>query len=287
MGAKTGIEWTDSTWNPFIGCSRVSEGCRHCYAETMAGRFSNSPQAAPIYQGLTQVANGHQVWTGKINQAPEGTRLKPLSWKKARRIFVNSMSDLFHENAETSWVDEVFAVMALCPQHTFQILTKRPERMLACLNSRAKSINYWEEAARKIGYSLQWESPFDGKNLGLCKFPLPNVWLGVSVESRKHLDRIDTLREVPAALRFLSLEPLIEDLGRINLSDIGWVIVGGESGPGARPMNPYWARSLRDHCRACSVPFFMKQMGSCYGANKGHELPADLNIKQYPSLGRA
>ena len=128
MGAKTGIEWTDSTWNPFIGCSRVSEGCRHCYAERLAGRFSAKTEG--VYAGTTKTVNGLQVWTGEINRAPAETLLKPLHWRAPRRIFVNSMSDLFHENVPDEWIDQVFAVMALCPQHVFQVLTKRPERML-------------------------------------------------------------------------------------------------------------------------------------------------------------
>ena len=231
MGSKTKIEWTDATWNPFIGCSRVSEGCRHCYAERIAGR------------------------------------LVPLHWRKPRRVFVNSMSDLFHENAPDEWIDQAFAVMALCPQHTFQALTKRPKRMLD-----------WVRKNSTGGRIFHLASQIDPKKYGAVSgsWPLPNVWLGVSVEHQEAADaRIPLLLQTPAAVRFISAEPL---LGRVDLhlpdqeayplkmrpvaiQRIHWVICGGESGPGARPMHPDWARSLRDQCRAANVPFFFKQWG--------------------------
>ncbi len=251
MGTKTGIEWTDATWNPIIGCSRVSEGCRNCYAETIAGRFGRGKPT--VYSGLTKIVNGHSVWTGEIKETRQ--LLQPLSWKKPKRIFVNSMSDLFHENLSDDKIDSIFAVMALCGQHRFQILTKRPERMLDYMWSRSKSANYWKKAVPE-GYTLE-----DFAGIKMLPFPLPNVWLGVSVELEKHKDRIDRLRDTPAVMRFLSLEPLLGDIGKLDLRGIGWVIVGGESGPNARPMQPEWARSLRDQCAAANVPFFFKQWG--------------------------
>ena len=285
MGAKTGIEWTDSTWNPFIGCSRVSEGCRHCYAERMAGRFSNNPKAATVYSGTTKTVNGLQVWAGKINRAPEGTLLKPLSWKKPRRIFVNSMSDLFHENVPDEWIDRVFAVMALCQQHTFQVLTKRPERMLKYLREIQDDD---KDMQRLVNAAYEIDPTGIGQSTELWSWPLPNVWLGVSCENQATADeRIPLLIKTPTAVRFISAEPLLGavDLrvlqhrrefevnaltgdhgvtrplaGRSELK-LDWVIVGGESGPGARPMHPDWARSLRDQCTAAGVPFFFKQWG--------------------------
>ena len=167
MGAKTGIEWTDSTWNPFIGCSRVSEGCRHCYAERLAGRFSGKTEG--VYAGTTKAVNGLQVWTGKINRAPEETLLKPLHWRTPRRIFVNSMSDLFHENVPDTWIDQIFAVMALCPQHVFQVLTKRPERMLAYFahDGGFGRWGYIEGCARKIAAELKAPKPPAGTTLAI------------------------------------------------------------------------------------------------------------------------
>ncbi|MGB9408210.1 MAG: phage Gp37/Gp68 family protein [Terracidiphilus sp.] len=328
MGAKTGIEWTDSTWNPFIGCSRVSEGCRHCYAERLAGRFSAKTDG--VYAGTTKAVNGLQVWTGKINRAPEETLLKPLHWrplvegcrgleksgvlhdprlvcrdcvKRPRRIFVNSMSDLFHENVPDTWIDQIFAVMALCPQHVFQVLTKRPERMLAYFahDGGFGRWGYIEGCARKIAAELKAPKPPAGTTLAIWGGRnLPNVWLGVSVENQAAADeRIPLLLRTPAAVRFISAEPLLgpvdleelpsaSGIGRYldSLSNAGvdkgalipnkldWVIAGGESGPGARPMNPDWARSLRDQCVDAAVPFFFKQWGEYSPKNRREDLPA-------------
>jgi protein gp37 len=269
MGSKTKIEWTDATWNPFMGCSRVSEGCRHCYAERIAGRFvSARPNGSAVYDGLTQIVNGHPVWSGVVKQASLEKRTAPLRWRKPRRVFVDSTSDLFHENAPDEWIDQAFAVMALCPQHTFQILTKRPERMLDYLSDPLIYIRIHRQAC-------QIPCPSDVPQF-VAVPPLPNVWLGVSVEHQAAADeRIPLLLRTPAAVRFISAEPL---LGRVDLhlpdqeayplkmrpvaiQRIHWVICGGESGPGARPMHPDWARSLRDQCRAANVPFFFKQWG--------------------------
>lgn len=278
MSAKTGIEWTDATWNPLRGCSRVSEGCRHCYAEGVAKRFSGP--GLP-YEGL--IAKGGQ-WNGAIKLVPELLD-QPLRWRKPRRIFVNSMSDLFHENVPESYVQQVFAVMAKARQHTFQILTKRPDRMRAML--AGKDLRWLVDGCLQLindgrmspeAFSMQW--------------PLPNVWLGVSVEDQKTAsERIPVLLNTPAAVRWVSAEPL---LGAVDLTCIGyspadsdwtycwdalsgfrankcggtegnpkldWVVVGGESGKDARPMHPEWARSLRDQCAAAGVPFLFKQWG--------------------------
>lgn len=309
MGAKTGIEWTDATWNPIIGCSRVSEGCRNCYAEGIAGRFGKGKET--VYSGLTQIVNGRAVWTGKIAETKQ--LLQPLSWRKPKRVFVNSMSDLFHENVSDELRDRIFAVMALCPQHIFQVLTKRPERMLEYLrvedratylydeiidmadwnHSPKETVAAVERALEKTGEKQNcgpgWLSEKDSFIFmpKIAVWPLPNVWLGVSVENQAAADeRIPLLLQTPAAVRFISAEPL---LGPVELwracgavdavnaapdlrtalgiisplagKKLEWVICGGESGQHARPMDPDWARSLRDQCTTSGVPFFFKQWG--------------------------
>ncbi|MBS1803538.1 MAG: phage Gp37/Gp68 family protein [Acidobacteria bacterium] len=213
MGSKTGIEWTDATWNPIIGCSRVSEGCRNCYAEAIAGRFGNGKQT--VYSGLTKIVNGRAVWTGQIAETRQ--LLQPLSWRQPKRVFVNSMSDLFHENVTDEQRDRIFAVMALCPQHTFQLLTKRPERMLAYIECRWKNPDSYIATLNDrelFSVSVLKRSRFvQGELYPL--FPLLNVWLGVSVENQAAADeRIALLLKTPAAKRFLSCEPL---LGQVNL----------------------------------------------------------------------
>lgn len=340
MPDKTAIEWTDATWNPIRGCSRVSEGCRNCYAEPIAARFSGPSQP---YDGLSKFvtpagSNKREArWTGRVAFA-EHLLDQPLRWRAPRRIFVNSMSDLFHESVPDEWIDRIFAVMALCPQHTFQILTKRPARM------RNYFSETWQVAAQPAQTNLgveipaqqatiedrwhQIESAIDSLTLDNRLFnqdrfwtsegqligriawphePLPNVWLGVSVEDQVTADtRIPILLQTPAAKRFISAEPLLGliDLvsvlalppprgtfftaaaklcsdsacrrpGRhyprefncrwgkepMGLPGLDWVIVGGESGPGARPMHPDWAVTLRDQCAAAGTPFFFKQWG--------------------------
>lgn len=264
------IEWTDETWNPTTGCTKVSAGCKNCYAEVMHKRLMS----------LKPEKYAHPFLDGAF--AHEEDLLLPLRWKKPRMVFVNSMSDLFHENIPFYFIDRVFAMMALCPQHTFQILTKRPERMLEWYNSieggwSSPAMGAVDERIRyqcfhSFGRSVKSEN---------WKWPLPNVWLGVSCENQAAADeRIPLLLQVPAAVRFLSCEPL---LGKIdlklfsddvlewklnNLADgngpskgIDWVIAGGESGHHARPMHPDWARGLRDQCVAAGVPFFFKQWG--------------------------
>jgi protein gp37 len=280
MGTKTKIEWTDATWNPFMGCSRVSEGCRHCYAERIAGRFGGQLVKSKVYGELTQIVNGVPVWSGVLKQTSVDARTAPLHWRKPRRVFVNSMSDLFHENAPDEWIDDAFAVMALCPQHKFQILTKRPERMLTYILQAQPQV--WDAITRIPRRTV---NRIGGKPL--FTWPLPNVWLGVSVEHQKAADeRIPLLLRTPATVRFISAEPLLGPLdlqwavsrnrleigagflrrgmfapGLETIRPLDWVICGGESGPGARVMSPSWARSLRDQCVSAGVPFFFKQWG--------------------------
>ncbi len=215
---RSKIEWTESTWNPVTGCTKVSPGCKHCYAERMAQRLQAMGQ--PNYE------RGFEV------SLHEHTLRLPLSWKKPQVIFVNSMSDLFHEAIPDSFVHRVFDVMRSASWHTFQILTKRAERL------------------DTLGQSIDWPR---------------NVWMGVSVETSSYLYRIDHLRQTPAHVRFISFEPLLGPLGTIELSGIHWAIVGGESGPGSRPMDPEWVKDIRDQCLASDVPFFFKQWG---GPNK-------------------
>lgn len=264
--ADSKIEWTDATWNPTRGCSRVSAGCDNCYAMNQAHRFSN---AGGPYDGLTTIRRGKVDWTGKVRLVPEMLE-RPLHWRKPRRIFVNSMSDLFHESLLNEEILRVFAVMAAAPYHTFQILTKRPERALTWF--RDVDLFRLGEQMRAL------ELPANGRSYPRTAdvWPLPNVWLGVSVEDQKTADeRIPLLLECPAAIRFVSAEPL---LGPIRFADVPgfnkagsagrellrnfWVIVGGESGPGARPFDLQWARGILEQCRTASVPCFVKQLGA-------------------------
>ncbi|TPM41575.1 phage Gp37/Gp68 family protein [Mesorhizobium sp. B2-3-4] len=333
MADKSPIEWTDATWNPIVGCSIVSPGCTNCYAMKMAGRIeamarggerseqgSKNP-GAKHYAGTTKKVNGNTVWTGKLALAPEKTLLQPLAWRAPRRIFVNSMGDLFHEDVPDEWIDRVFAVMALAPQHTFQVLTKRAKRM------REYFAETWQRPARAaleidgmtipaqpVGVTDRWhqidlaidrvteDTLFDddrfwtpqGSLIGRPAWPrqpLPNVWLGISAERQQEADeRIPDLLATPAAIRFVSAEPL---LGPINFRRIrvapdhhtiidalegyaiadaisgsgqertmlDWIIAGGESGHQARAMHPAWPRSIRDQCAAAGVSFFFKQWG--------------------------
>jgi len=254
MSDRSAIEWTDATWNPVRGCTRVSEGCTRCYAEAVAARFSGP--GLP-YEGLARSTPGGPRWTGEVRLIEKHLE-DPLRWKEPRRIFVNSMSDLFHEKLTDQTIDRIFAVMARCPQHTFQILTKRPERMRAYLSLE-----------RQLAIADAWTAQVVGRSPGptdlrftVDKWPLPNVWLGVSVENQAAAnERVPLLLETPAAVRFLSCEPL---LGPVNLGEtlsLDWVICGGESGPRARPMHPDWARGLRNQCVDAGVPFFFKQWG--------------------------
>lgn len=267
MAANSKIEWTEATWNFLAGCSLLSPGCQRCYAMRMAHRLEamattdiengKDPGGKAKYIGTTRKGAKGPIWTGKIN-FDEKMLLDPLKRKKPTVYFVNSESDLFHEDVPDEWIDKAFAVMGMTPQHTYQVLTKRPERMAAYLEmvSTEKDMQRWANAACEISGSPCAAGLFDEAD-----WPLANVWLGTSIENRECLHRLDTLQKVPAAVRFLSLEPLLESLGSIDLDGIGWVIVGGESQSGARPMHPQWAREVRNQCIGFGVPFFFKQWG--------------------------
>ena len=214
MGDRSAIEWTEATWNPVTGCDQVSPGCAHCYAKTFAERWRGVP-GHPYEQGFDL-----KLWPGRLGQ--------PLRWRKPRTIFVNSMSDLFHERVPDEFIHRVFDVMAEADWHTFQILTKRHERLA------------------ELAPGLGWP---------------PNVWMGVSIENSRFVHRADYLRRVPAAVRFISAEPLLRPLDGLDLSGIDWLIAGGESGPRHRPVQPEWVMELRDRCLAEGVAFFFKQWG--------------------------
>lgn len=230
MSDGSSIEWTDATWNPVRGCSKISPGCKHCYAETFAERW----------RGLVDHPYGQGF---DLRLVPEKLS-EPLSWSRSRKVFVNSMSDLFHHDVPDAYIRLVFDAMRLGDWHNYQVLTKRGDRLASFSRSLPKVFE-----------------------------TLEHVWLGVSVEDRKYgLPRIDQLRRARAAVRFLSIEPLLEDLGELDLRGIDWVIVGGESGPGARPMAKDWVRSIRRQCRAHNVPFFFKQWGGLRKKVAGRDL---------------
>jgi protein gp37 len=239
MSQSSSIEWTNSTWNPVTGCTKVSQGCKHCYAQRFAERFRGVP-GHPFEQGFDL-----KIWPDRLEL--------PLGWREPRRIFVNSMSDLYHEKVPQAFIRQVFDTMVAARQHTFQILTKRAKRL------------------GELGRTLPWR---------------PNIWQGVSIENMDVAWRADELRKVPAEVRFLSLEPLLGPLDDLDLTGIQWVIVGGESGPGARPMEKGWVTSLRDRCRRQAVPFFFKQ----WGGTRKHETGRCLDGKtwdQFPSSRRS
>jgi protein gp37 len=243
MSATSSIEWTDATWNPVRGCTKISPGCAHCYAETFAERFRGVP-GHPYEQGFD------------LRLVPEKLS-EPLKWRIPRMIFVNSMSDLFHEEVPDEYIEQVARVMTLANWHTYQVLTKRASRLRSLLQSR-----------------LQFAAA------------LSHIWWGVSVENRKHgLPRIEQLRAAPASVRFLSVEPLLEDIGAIELEGIHWVIVGGESGAGARPMQEEWALSIRDQCKKANVPFFFKQWGGVRKSENGRQL-AERTYDEFPTQKR-
>lgn len=268
MADGSAIEWTDATWNPVVGCSVVSPGCTHCYAMKLAGgRLRNHPSRA----GLTQPSKAGPVWTGKV-RLWEPWLTQPFEWKTPRRIFVCAHGDLFHDDVPDDWIDKVFAVMALTPQHTYQVLTKRAKRMreyVVHVTSLPPRFTRWAaigaEFARAAGKAVEVPP----------KWPLPNVWLGVSAEDQARADeRIPHLLATPAAKRFISAEPLLRAINlfealrsigpanEVRIGRIDWVIAGGESGQSARPSHPDWFRMQRDQCAAAGVPFFFKQWGS-------------------------
>ncbi len=230
MSANSTIEWTDATWNPVRGCTKISPGCKHCYAETFAERFRGVP-GHPYEQGFD------------LRLVPEKLA-EPLRWSSSKTVFVNSMSDLFHDDVPDTYIEQVARVMEMANWHTFQVLTKRASRLQGLL-------------ASKLSFAAS----------------LKHVWWGVSVEDRKYgVPRIRSLRDAPAAMRFLSIEPLLEDVGEIDLADIHWVIVGGESGAGARPMDVTWVHNIRRQCDKSGVPFFFKQWGGVRKSENGRML---------------
>lgn len=234
MATESHIEWTDTTWNPVTGCSKVSPGCKNCYAERLAHRL----QA----MGQYRYRNGFNV------TLHEQALAEPFKWKKPRKVFVNSMSDLFHEDIPLDYIKRVFDTMAATPRHTFQILTKRSKRL------------------RELASKLPWPS---------------NIWMGVSVEDSNVLFRVTDLETVPATVRFLSCEPLLGPLEELPLAHIQWVIVGGESGPGARRMEPSWVDEVLHQCRAANVPFFFKQWGGVRKSQTGRALNGQT-YDEYP-----
>ncbi len=325
---KSKIEWTDAVWNPVVGCEKVSEACKNCYAIGMAHRLAGIEHSAKKYEGITKKTEGGRInFTGKV-RLDEASLLKPFQWKKGKKIFANSMGDLFHKDVPFEWIDKVFAVMALCPHHTFQILTKRPERMREYFESRVSNFNQpiedcileivrkddivFENNKNNAWVSLFKEWVDEGGQKAYCTLStdaMPNVWLGATVENQKTAnERIPHLLACPAKVRFLSCEPLLEaidlngifedfcDGGKMSyiyplkgyrhttqtiknttIPKIDWVIVGGESGRGARPTHPDWVRSIRDQCKEAGVPFFFKQWGEW--------LPADgRRLYQYKRI---
>lgn len=286
MTSASKIEWTGHTWNPLAGCSILSPGCTNCYAMRMAHRLA--AMGVPHYQGLTKVVNGHPVWTGKLALAPHSIVLEPLRRQKPTVYFVNSMSDLFHENVPDDWIDRVFAVMALTPQHTYQCLTKRSKRMrdyLARDRLPSGAPDWWPSgAAHHRAWIEMARINVDASGCEPPSWPLPNVWLGISAERQKEWDeRVEDLGATPAAIRFVSVEPMLDGIDAGNAFDptvdgtyhpVDWVIVGGESGPGARPMHPDWARSIRDQCQAAGVAFFFKQWGAWWPDSQRTGVPS-------------
>ena len=244
MSESSSIEWTDATWNPVRGCTKISPGCTHCYAETFAERFRGVP-GHPYEQGFD------------LRLVPEKL-FEPLEWTRPKMVFVNSMSDLFQEAIPSEYVTAVGTIMAASPWHIYQVLTKRANRLRDVLSNELAAVG-----------------------------PKPHIWWGVSVENRKYgLPRIDLLRQAPAGMRFLSIEPLLEDLGEINLEGIHWGIVGGESGPGARPMHREWVESIRKQCERDNVAFFFKQWGGVRKSKTGRTLN-ERTYDAFPTVMRA
>jgi protein gp37 len=238
MAANSAIEWTEATWNPVTGCTKISSGCKNCYAERMTRRLKA--------MGQSNYVSGFKVKTHK-KVLP-----LPLQWKKSRRVFVNSMSDLFHEKVPANFILDVFRIMRLTPQHTFQILTKRSENL------------------RKLDQIISWPD---------------NVWMGVTVENFDYLFRIEDLRNTAAKIKFISFEPLLGRISNVDLRGIDWVIVGGESGPKARPMSPLWVEEIRDQCVKAAVPFFFKQWGG-YNKKKNGRILNGRTWDEMPLLAK-
>lgn len=251
MAQTSKIEWTDVTWNPVAGCTIASAGCTNCYAMRMAARLEAI--GSPKYAGLTRRSGGRAVWTGKIALDVKALSA-PYKWRKARKVFVNSMSDLFHPSVPDEFIARVWRVMLETPRHTYQVLTKRPDRMRELLSN-----------------------PSFGS--------ASNIWIGTSVENAEVLDRIEHLRRISGFIRFISFEPLIGPVGAVDLTDIDWAIVGGESGPRSRPMSPGWLEEIENRCRAYGTAFFFKQWG---GTNKkaAGRTWNDQEWSEYPQIER-
>jgi len=253
MADGTKIEWTDATWNPVTGCSVVSPGCTNCYAMKLAGTRLKHTESRI---GLTRDSKAGPVWSGEV-RLNEQWLDQPLRWRRPRRIFVCAHGDLFAENVPDEWIDRVFAVMALARKHTFQVLTKRAKRM------REYVTRLDQEPLRETIRRMAMAMPLPIPKFEYMTVPPDNVWLGVSAEDQVRADeRIPELLATPAAVRFVSAEPLLGPIDTQGLTGLDWIIVGGESGPDARPMHPDWARSIRDQCAAAGVPFFFKQWGA-------------------------
>jgi protein gp37 len=248
--AESSIEWTDATWNPVAGCTIISPGCTNCYAMRMAARLE--AMGVGKYTGLTRRSGGRAVWNGKVT-LDHSVLTVPLQWRKPRMVFVNSMSDLFHEKVSWTFIREVWRVMERADWHTFQVLTKRPERMA--------------ELAERLPM-------------------LPNVWLGTSVESSEYLLRLVELQRVPAAVRFVSFEPLLGSVAGADLRGVHWAIVGGESGPRARPMDSRWVKEIRAACRRTGTAFFFKQWGGKQKARTGRKLDG-RTWDEFPAIASA
>jgi len=248
MSEGSRIEWTEATWNPVAGCTIVSPGCTNCYAMRMAARLQLMNQSK--YTDTTRKSGDRYVWTGKVN-LDESSLSAPFRWRKPRKIFVNSMSDLFQEKVSIDFIAKIWQVMEQADWHTFQILTKRPERMSEILIAGSFKV-------------------------------LPNVWLGTSIENGDHIGRLDALRNTPAAVRFVSFEPLIGPISDANLSGVHWAIVGGESGPRARAVDKSWVRRIRQLCREQDVAFFFKQWGGANKKRTGRRLDGRL-YNEYPA----
>lgn len=237
MANNSAIEWTGATWNPSTGCGKISPGCKLCYAERLAKRLMTMPNQPNYKNGFALTLHPHMLE-------------RPLKWRKPKRIFVNSMSDLFHERVPVEFIHQVFDVMRRAHWHQFQVLTKRSQRL------------------RELSPLLEW---------------LPNIWMGVSIESAKYQFRADDLRQSGAAIKFLSVEPLLEPLADLNLGGIDWVIVGGESGPGCRPVDPQWVQQILEQCRSANVPFFFKQWGGVRKAKAGRTFNGQT-YDEYPDF---
>jgi protein gp37 len=249
MAGLSDIEWTDATWNPVSGCKIISPGCTNCYAMRMAARLQAMQH--PAYDGVTRKSGGRPKWTGRVH-LNEAALDVPLRWRSPRKIFVNSMSDLFQDGVPDDFIARVWDVMLRADRHVFQILTKRPENMLRIVTENNLAVR-------------------------------PNIWLGTSVESAAYKHRIDDLRRVPAAIRFISFEPLVSGIGRTNLTGIHWAIVGGESGPRARPMKTAWVDNIESECRRHDVAFFFKQWGGVNKKATGREY-RNRTWDEYPAV---